>query len=57
VGTREDIVRAVQAGREAGERGDPPTVCPYPRTSTLRTAWIRGYAETRRPAVPPDDAA
>ncbi|WP_338146230.1 Rmf/CrpP fold protein [Streptomyces boncukensis] len=46
MGTREDIVRAVTAGREAGERGDRPTVCPYPRESILRRAWIRGYAET-----------
>ncbi|WP_329306607.1 Rmf/CrpP fold protein [Streptomyces sp. NBC_01260] len=42
VGTREDITRAVIEGTEAGRRGDPPTVCPYPRTSLLRTAWIRG---------------
>ncbi|WP_435847946.1 Rmf/CrpP fold protein [Streptomyces fradiae] len=55
MGTREDIVRAVLSGREAGTRGDPPTVCPYPRASALRTAWIRGYVETRRPATPPDD--
>ncbi|MBT2427210.1 hypothetical protein J7F02_16415 [Streptomyces sp. ISL-112] len=47
---RGDIIRAVVAGREAGTRGDPPTACPYPITSTLRTAWIRGYAE-RRPVV------
>ncbi|MEU8989977.1 Rmf/CrpP fold protein [Streptomyces sp. NPDC048558] len=47
MGTREEIVEAVTAGREAGERGDPPNVCPYPRDSLLRTAWIRGYAETR----------
>ncbi|MEV4360140.1 Rmf/CrpP fold protein [Nonomuraea sp. NPDC049625] len=53
MGTREDNTKAVTAGREAGRRGDPPTVCPYPGTSTLRTAWIRGYAEQRplpRPA-------
>ncbi|MFE0877310.1 Rmf/CrpP fold protein [Streptomyces sp. CA-250714] len=47
MGTREDIVRAVTAGREAGRRGDRPTACPHPRDSLLRTAWIRGYAETR----------
>jgi ribosome modulation factor len=47
MGTREDIARAVTAGREAGQRGDLPTTCPHPRTSTLRTAWIRGYAEAR----------
>ncbi|MFF1381718.1 Rmf/CrpP fold protein [Streptomyces sp. NPDC058308] len=47
MGTREQIVKAATAGREAGERGEPPTACPYPSTSTLRTAWIRGYATTR----------
>lgn len=50
MGTREEIVRAVTAGREAGDRGDPPTACPYPLTTTLSTAWIRGYAE-RRPVA------
>ncbi|QCX77664.1 hypothetical protein C9F11_20145 [Streptomyces sp. YIM 121038] len=54
MGTREDIVKAVTAGREAGDRGDPPTACPYPSTSTLRTAWIRGYAE-RRPLAAQGD--
>ncbi|MFD5591948.1 MULTISPECIES: Rmf/CrpP fold protein [Streptomyces] len=55
MGTREEIVKAVTAGREAGRRGDPPTACPYPRTSTLLTAWVRGYAETR-PVVDDDQA-
>jgi ribosome modulation factor len=54
MGAREDIVRAVEEGREAGARGDPPTVCPYPGTSTLRTAWIRGYAERRPVAAQAD---
>ncbi|WP_337192199.1 Rmf/CrpP fold protein [Streptomyces sp. HUCO-GS316] len=54
MGTREDIVKAVTAGREAGERGDPPTVCPYPRSSTLRTAWIRGYAEANPVSSQPE---
>ncbi|MEU5343011.1 Rmf/CrpP fold protein [Streptomyces sp. NPDC020766] len=56
MGTREDIVKAITAGREAGERGDPPTVCPYPGTSTLRTAWIRGYAKARPVSAQPDRA-
>lgn len=47
MGTREEIVKATADGREAGERGDPPTACPHPSTSTLRTAWIRGYARAR----------
>ncbi|MCR8576166.1 Rmf/CrpP fold protein [Streptomyces sp. Isolate_219] len=45
MGTREDITRAIIAGREAGARGDSPTVCPHSRESLLRVAWIRGYAE------------
>ena len=47
MGTREDITRAITAGREAGARGDDVRTCPYPRTSVLRTAWIRGYVERR----------
>ncbi|MFE4328724.1 Rmf/CrpP fold protein [Streptomyces sp. NPDC056831] len=47
MGTREDITRAVDEGAKAGRRGDPPTVCPYPRTSLLRGAWVRGYARAR----------
>ncbi|MGD6762052.1 Rmf/CrpP fold protein [Streptomyces sp. BH097] len=47
MGAREEITKAVTAGREAGDRGDPPTVCPYPASSILRTAWIKGYAEQR----------
>ncbi|MGX1631254.1 Rmf/CrpP fold protein [Streptomyces albidoflavus] len=47
MGTREDIVRATQEGRTAAEQGDAPTACPYSGTSTLRTAWIRGYARAR----------
>jgi ribosome modulation factor len=48
MGTREDIARAVTDGAEAGRRGDPPTVCPHPSTSTLCTAWIKGYTPARR---------
>ncbi|WP_301476774.1 Rmf/CrpP fold protein [Streptomyces sp. LB8] len=56
MGTREDITRAVSEGRAAGDRGDPPTACPYPGSSLLRTAWIRGYAERRPLASQPDRA-
>ncbi|WP_318723687.1 Rmf/CrpP fold protein [Streptomyces albicerus] len=41
---------------QPGERGDPPKSCPYPSTSTLRTAWIRGYAETRPVSAQPERA-
>ncbi|MEU9306948.1 Rmf/CrpP fold protein [Streptomyces sp. NPDC048256] len=47
MGAREDVVRAMQEGRTAAEQGEEPTVCPYPATSILRTAWIRGYARAR----------
>ncbi|MEU4178194.1 Rmf/CrpP fold protein [Streptomyces sp. NPDC026589] len=47
MGTREEITRAMSEGAEAGRRGDPPAVCPYPRTSLLRGAWVRGYARAR----------
>ncbi|MFH8793843.1 Rmf/CrpP fold protein [Streptomyces sp. NPDC017941] len=56
LGTREDIVEAVTTGREAGKRGDPPTVCPYPLTSLLSTAWIKGYADGRREHKTEDSA-
>lgn len=55
MGTRAQIVEALTAGREAGRRGDRVTACPYPRTSLLRRAWIRGYAE-QRPAAEQDRA-
>lgn len=44
--SREEAARAIREGREAGTRGDRPTVCPYPATSLLRSAWVRGYAKT-----------
>lgn len=56
MGTREDIARALSEGAEAGRRGDPPTVCPYPRTSLLRGAWVRGYARARPLTTAKDDA-
>nr|WTB07402.1 hypothetical protein OG546_26195 [Streptomyces antimycoticus] len=54
MGTREEITKAVTAGREAGDRGDDPRTCPYPGTSTLRTAWIRGYVEQRPLSAQPE---
>ncbi|MFF5501255.1 Rmf/CrpP fold protein [Streptomyces roseolus] len=54
MGAREDIARAILAGNEAAKNGDPPTTCPHPRTSVLRAAWIRGYADAR-PVAEPDE--
>ncbi|MET9555095.1 Rmf/CrpP fold protein [Streptomyces sp. NPDC006645] len=48
MGTREEIAAAIIKGRTAGEAGEKPTACPYPSTSILRTAWIKGYAPARR---------
>lgn len=50
MGPREDIVKAVQQGAEAGRNGDDARTCPYPGDSLLRTAWIKGYAGARRTA-------
>ncbi|WP_019055016.1 Rmf/CrpP fold protein [Streptomyces prunicolor] len=50
MGTRENIVKAVQQGAEAGRNGDDARTCPYPGDSLLRTAWIKGYAGARRTA-------
>ncbi|MFC8925231.1 Rmf/CrpP fold protein [Streptomyces albidoflavus] len=45
--TREDIVRALIQGAEAGRRGDHVKTCPHRGDSLLRTAWIKGYARAR----------
>ncbi|MER8042583.1 Rmf/CrpP fold protein [Streptomyces sp. NPDC094032] len=49
------MIRAIVAGRQAGRQDAPVGACPYPPTSLLRTAWIRGHAETRRPPPVDDD--
>ncbi|WP_185909165.1 Rmf/CrpP fold protein [Streptomyces sp. WAC01280] len=54
MGTREDITRAVLEGTTAAKNGAEPTTCPYPGTSVLRTAWIRGYVAAR-PVTEPDE--
>ncbi|MEU4092003.1 Rmf/CrpP fold protein [Streptomyces sp. NPDC026673] len=46
MGTRVDIAHAIEQGAEAGRTGQRATVCPYPASSLLRTAWIKGYAST-----------
>ncbi|MEU9968023.1 Rmf/CrpP fold protein [Streptomyces malaysiensis] len=47
MGTREDIVKAIQQGAEARSRSDDARACPYPGDCLLRTAWIRGYVRER----------
>jgi ribosome modulation factor len=56
MGTRQDIAQAIQQGQEAGRTGEPPTVCPYGAANILRTAWIRGYAQTAPSPTQGDDA-
>ena len=46
-GTREQITKATTEGKAAAEAGEQPTACPYPRTSILRGAWVRGFARAR----------
>jgi ribosome modulation factor len=47
VGSRGDLVRAINAGAEAGRNGDPVTACPFPAGDLRRSAWVRGYANAR----------
>lgn len=47
VGPREQVVKALNEGAEAGRRGAAPTACPYPAGDLRRSAWIRGYAKTK----------
>ncbi|MFZ3471457.1 Rmf/CrpP fold protein [Streptomyces sp. 2.9] len=56
MGTRAQIVEAIQKGTEAGQSGAPPTACPYGRDEILRTAWIKGYAAGRRQSGRPGPA-
>ncbi|MFI2355064.1 Rmf/CrpP fold protein [Streptomyces anulatus] len=57
MGTREDIARAVSEGAKAGVEVTSPTVCPYPRTSLLSGAWVRGYARARPLPLSENDVA
>ncbi|WP_308408482.1 Rmf/CrpP fold protein [Streptomyces malaysiensis] len=45
--SRGDLVRAINAGAEAGRNGDPVTSCPFPAGDLRRSAWVRGYAKAR----------
>ncbi|MFF7234409.1 Rmf/CrpP fold protein [Streptomyces sioyaensis] len=56
MGPRESITQALTEGAAAGRAGKPATDCPYPRTSLLRTAWIRGYARARPLSTQPETA-
>ncbi|MFF5495759.1 Rmf/CrpP fold protein [Streptomyces aquilus] len=56
MGTREQIVEAIERGKTAGETGEEPTACPYPVDSILMRAWVKGYAPARRRAREGDRA-
>ena len=47
MGAREDLVRALDEGAEAGRDRAPVTTCPYPAGDLRRSAWVRGYAKAR----------
>ncbi|MEU2111830.1 MULTISPECIES: Rmf/CrpP fold protein [Streptomyces] len=47
MGPREQVVKALNEGAEAGRRGDRPNACPYPSGDLRRSAWLRGYAKNR----------
>lgn len=45
---REDLVRALDEGANAGREGVSVLSCPYPAGDLRRSAWVRGYAKTRQ---------
>lgn len=47
MGPREQIVKALNEGAQAGRGGAPVTSCPYGAGDLLRSAWLRGYAKNR----------
>ncbi|MFD9863477.1 Rmf/CrpP fold protein [Streptomyces alboflavus] len=47
MGPRQQLVRAINEGQQAGRDRQPVTVCPYPAGDLCRSAWVRGYAQTR----------
>ncbi|MGW3847178.1 Rmf/CrpP fold protein [Streptomyces fagopyri] len=48
MGEREALVRALDEGAAAGRDGASVTSCPYSAGDLLRSAWVRGYAKTRK---------
>jgi ribosome modulation factor len=47
MGPREQLVKALTEGAEAGRRGARLSSCPYPAGDLRRSAWIRGYAKRK----------
>ncbi|WP_308401990.1 Rmf/CrpP fold protein [Streptomyces sp. RKAG293] len=50
MGSRVELTRAVLAGKTAARTQQPPTTCPHPPRTLLRTAWFRGYGQGAAPA-------
>ncbi|MFD3911207.1 Rmf/CrpP fold protein [Streptomyces sp. NPDC058603] len=51
MGARVELTRALLAGRAAAHEGAPPTACPHPDRTLLRTAWLRGYGQASNTAA------
>ncbi|MFI5808887.1 Rmf/CrpP fold protein [Streptomyces sp. NPDC051561] len=51
MGARADLTRALLAGRAAAREQQPPTACPHPDRTHLRTAWLRGYGQASSTAT------
>ncbi|MET7616967.1 Rmf/CrpP fold protein [Streptomyces sp. NPDC005408] len=47
MGSREQLVRAVNEGKAAGDAGAPRNSCPYSAEDLRRTAWVQGYNKSR----------
>ncbi|WP_406321041.1 Rmf/CrpP fold protein [Streptomyces sp. NBC_00519] len=50
MGPRQQLVRAINEGQQAGRERQPVTVCPYPAGDVRRPTWVRGYTAGRREA-------
>ncbi|MEU4850547.1 Rmf/CrpP fold protein [Streptomyces gilvosporeus] len=50
MGPRQQLVRAINEGQQAGRDRQPVTVCPYPAGDLRRSAWVRAYTAGRREA-------
>ncbi|MEV0438952.1 Rmf/CrpP fold protein [Streptomyces spectabilis] len=50
MGPRQQLVRAITEGQQAGRDRQPVTACPYAADDLRRSAWVRGYTAGRREA-------
>lgn len=47
MGSRVQLVQALNEGAEAARQGKSVTACPYPAKDLRRSAWVRGYARNK----------